>query len=130
MQLKDVIFKNLKGNLKNLTTLASRNEYWMKNLRLIIFLIVLIATLVMSVKLYLVESARRNIQEDIIELSMVKYGLFNIDEWKKVVATVVTAKVEELDLTDANRAVMRKRINGLLTTIITDLEQSFKCILL
>lgn len=80
----------------------------------------------MSVKLYLVESQRRNVQEDIIELSMIKYGLFNIDEWKKVVATVVTAKVEELDLTDANRAEMRKRINGLLTTIINDLEQSFK----
>lgn len=82
--------------------------------------------MVMSVKLYLVESERRHVQEDIIELSMVKYGLFNIDEWKKVVATVVTAKVEELDLTDANRAVMRKRITGLLTTIINDLEQSFK----
>lgn len=80
----------------------------------------------MSVKLFQVESERRHIQEDIVELSMVKYGLFNIDEWKKVVATVVTAKVEELDLTDANRAEMRKRITGLLTTIINDLEQSFK----
>jgi len=98
----------------------------MKNLRLIIFSIVFLATVVMSVKLYLVESDRRHIQEDIIELSMVKYGLFNVDEWKKVVAAVVTAKVEELDLTDANRAEMRKRITDLLTTIINDLEQSFK----
>ncbi len=98
----------------------------MKNTRIIIFLALLIASLVISVKLYTVEAERRTVQEDVIELSKVKYGLFNVDEWKKVVARVVTAKVGELELTDANRATMRKRISDLLTTIITDLEKNFK----
>ena len=89
-------------------------------------LTLLLVSIVLSVQLYRVESERRTLQEDIIELSKVKYGLFNVDEWKEVVARVVTAKVQELELTDANRSEMRKRITKLLTTIITDLEGSFK----
>ncbi len=98
----------------------------MKNIRFLIFFGLLLFSLVVSIKLFHIESSRRAIQEDVVELSKVKYGLFNIDEWKKVVARVVTAKVQELELTDANRSTMRKRINDLLTTVITDLESNFK----
>ncbi|NEN22592.1 paraquat-inducible protein A [Cryomorpha ignava] len=98
----------------------------MKNTRFLVFFGLLLFSLAVSIKLFHVEATRRAIQEDVIELSKVKYGLFNIDEWKKVVARVVTAKVEELELTDANRSTMRKRINDLLTTVITDLESNFK----
>lgn len=98
----------------------------MMRIRFIVALVLLLISLFLSLKLFNIESSRRALQEDVIELSKVKYGLFNIDEWKKVVARVVTAKVEELELTDANRSEMRKRINELLTTVITDLESSFK----
>ena len=98
----------------------------MKHLRFSVLFGLVLFSLAVSFKLFHIESSRRVIQEDLIELSKVKYGLFNIDEWKKVVAEVVTAKVQELELTDANRSEMRKRINDLLTTVITDLESSFK----
>src|SRR5690606_17932065 len=98
----------------------------MKHIRFSIFLGLLFVSIAVSSKLFHIESSRRIVQEDVIELSKVKYGLFNIDEWKKVVAQVVTAKVQELELTDANRSEMRKRITDLLTTVITDLESSFK----
>ena len=35
-------------------------------------------------------------KEDLIELSKVKYGLFNVDEWKKVLARIITKKLRSL----------------------------------
>lgn len=72
------------------------------------------------------ENTRRTYTEDAIELSKVKYGLFNVDEWKIIAADVVTKKVEELEITDANRQEMRSRISEFLYKLISDLEGRFE----
>ncbi len=98
----------------------------MKHPKLIFLLFLLAGAFYCTVQVFAIEQKRRALQEDLVELSKAKYGLFNVDEWKAIVATVVTKKVEELDLSEANKKVMKKRISNLLTTIITDLEKSFK----
>lgn len=98
----------------------------MQKFRIFLLSGLLVIILGASLKVYQCEALRRDANEDLIELSKVKYGLFNIDEWKVVVARVVTKKVQELELTDANRGEMRTKITDLLTQIITGLEDSYK----
>jgi hypothetical protein len=92
-----------------------------------ILLVVLITVIaLLAAKIYQIENERRLLKEDVIELSKVKYGLFSVDEWKKVLAAIITKKVEELNFTGENRATMRKKISDLLYKVINDFEAQFK----
>jgi hypothetical protein len=64
-------------------------------------------------------------KEDLIELSKVKYGLFSVDEWKKILATIITKKVEEMNFTGNNRAEMKKKISAFLYKVIDDFEARY-----
>ena len=65
------------------------------------------------------------LKEDVIELSKVKYGIFSVDEWKKILANVISKKVEELNFTGENRASMRKKISEFLYKVIDEYEQRY-----
>jgi hypothetical protein len=78
-----------------------------------------------SVSIFKIESERRLLKEDLIELSKVKYGLFNVDEWKKILASVITKKIEELNFTGKNRAEMKKKISDFLYKVIDDFEARY-----
>ncbi len=49
-------------------------------------------------------------KEDLIELLKVKYGLFNVDEWKKILSDLIRKKVEEMNVTGGNREEMRAQV--------------------
>ena len=98
----------------------------MKNPRAIVLFCILIGIIFLSVYIYQQESDKRILKQDLIELSKVKYGLFSIDTWKTTLADIISKKVEEFDLEDTNREEMRKRISGLLHTIIQDFEKNFE----
>ena len=97
----------------------------MKNFKLYAILIVLVSATCVSFTIYTIEKERQLLKEDLIELSKVKYGLFSIDEWKRIVAAIITKKVDEFNFDDTNREEMRKRISELLYKIIGDFEQRF-----
>lgn len=91
-----------------------------------ILLVILIAVItILSVKIYSVETERRVLKEDVIELSKVKYGIFSVDEWKKILANIISKKVEELNFTGENRASMRKKISEFLYKVIDEYEQRY-----
>lgn len=71
------------------------------------------------------EANKREVKEELIELSMIKYGLFSIDEWKVILAEIISKKIDELDLTAGDREIMRKRISDFLTNTIHELERSY-----
>jgi hypothetical protein len=88
--------------------------------------ILLCVILYCAVNLYQTESKRRQLKEDLIELSKVKYGLFNVDEWKKVLSDIITKKVEEFNFRGSSREAMRKNISNLLYKVIGDFEQRYE----
>jgi hypothetical protein len=91
-----------------------------------ILLVILIAVItILSVKIYSVETERRVLKEEVIELSKVKYGIFSVDEWKKILANIISKKVEELNFTGENRASMRKKISEFLYKVIDEYEQRY-----
>src|SRR3982751_2457607 len=79
-----------------------------------------------SFRIYKLENERRLLKEDLIELSKVKYGLFSVDEWKKILAGIITKKIEEVDFSGANRADMKKKVSAMLYKIIDDFEERFR----
>ncbi len=69
------------------------------------------------------EHEKSRLKRDRIELEHIKYGLFNVDEWKKALAEIITKKVRELKVTDANRVTMHKKVQELLYKVIDEVER-------
>ena len=94
----------------------------MKNLRLIAVLILFLALSFLCVKVFSLETKKREIKTDLIELSDVKYGVFNVDEWKEILSEILTKKISEFEIVGENRKEMRSKISNLLTDAITDFK--------
>jgi len=72
------------------------------------------------------ESKKREVKRDLVELSKSKYGLFNVDEWERIIADIISEKINEIDFSDTNRAELEKRISKLLYQFIDDFEKNSK----
>jgi hypothetical protein len=79
-----------------------------------------------AVQLLSLESNRRTLQDDAVELSKIKYGLFNVDEWKLITSRIISEKIDELDLSDTERKDMRVKIIGFLSEVIAELKNRFR----
>lgn len=72
------------------------------------------------VKIIGLESRKAELKRDRIELNHIKYGLFNVDEWKKVLADILTKKIREFEITAKERPKMKKRIEAILRTVLDE----------
>ena len=77
------------------------------------------------VKIYQGENRLNTFKTDAIEVANVKYGLFNVDEWKSVLAAIITEKINEIEIDSDNRQKIESRISTLLTTVIDQFEESY-----
>lgn len=82
-------------------------------------------TVVLSVRFAGVESKKTSLRQDLAVLQEVRYGLFNVDEWKAVIRDIITTKIEDFELEEGNRDALQNQIEGLLTTLVSELEQSY-----
>lgn len=71
------------------------------------------------------DSQKRELKEDLVELSNIKYGLFNVDEWKIILSDLLTKKIEEFEIDQENRVQMKEKISNFLHKVIDDLENRF-----
>ncbi len=97
----------------------------MKSLRPFFLSAILIAMLICIWKIYSIEQERRAIKEDLIELSNIKYGLFNVDEWKNLLSTILSKRIEELNFSPTQKAEMRTKISTFLTRTLDEFEDRF-----
>lgn len=97
----------------------------MKFIRTFVLIIIFLATCAISVLIYQNEQDRKEVKEDLIELSNIKYGLFNVDEWKAILADILTKKIEEFDFSNQNRNQMKLKVSELLKEIIGGMEDRF-----
>lgn len=68
------------------------------------------------------ERRKSDLKRDRIEMSHIKYGLFNVDEWKKVIADIITKKIKELKITKENRPAMKRQVEDILRRVLTEVE--------
>jgi len=97
----------------------------MKILRLIMISVLAGLMLFVSLEVYHKEQEKRVLMEDLVELSDIKYGMFNVDTWAAILADIITKKVEGFDLTNNNRDEMKKRVSAFLYTTISDFEDRY-----
>lgn len=77
------------------------------------------------VKIYQGENRLNTFKADAIEVANVKYGLFNVDEWKSILADIITEKINDFEVDADNRQNIESRISTLLTTVIDQFEESY-----
>ncbi|MGJ8684588.1 MAG: paraquat-inducible protein A [Nonlabens sp.] len=97
-----------------------------KQLSSIVLLLLFISISLTSFKIHDLESSNRILKADLTELSDIKYGLFNVDKWKEKIATIIGKKIDQLELTEANREENKLKIINLLSKIIDDFEKNYK----
>lgn len=97
----------------------------MKIFRIIIVSLFLVGISYISGTIFQTETESRRVKGDLIELSRVKYGLFSVDEWKKVLAGILTKKIEGFHLDGASREMMRDEISGFLDRQILELRDRY-----
>lgn len=97
----------------------------MGKFRVYILLVILIGVLSSVVAIYSLESKKRALNEDLIELSKVKYGLFSVDEWEDILSEIITKRINEFDLEDTNQDEIREKIAVFLEATISELEEAY-----
>lgn len=78
----------------------------------------------MSWSIYRIETEKRIVKADAIELSNIRYGLFSVDEWKKIISKIIIKRVEAFNLEGNNREMMKEKVSKLLYELIEDLQKS------
>lgn len=97
----------------------------MSSLRPLILLLFLLVMLFSGYRLFSLDQHRRAVKEDLIELSKIKYGLFSVDEWKQILSTIISKKIEELNFTPSQKVEMKAKVSAFLTKTIAEMEDRF-----
>ncbi|MDB3887323.1 paraquat-inducible protein A [bacterium] len=97
----------------------------MKFIRVVLLFSIFCFSIFFAIKIYSTNGKTRELKADYIELSMVKYGLFNVDEWKKVASTIISKKINELNLKGADKEAMKSTISSFLYQEIDAFEKRF-----
>jgi len=88
-----------------------------------LILLISISIIFIGLKIYNLEIDKRDNNVDLVELSKVKYGLFNVDVWKDKVSNIITKKVNKFKIDKTNRPVLTRKINRLLINVVNELKE-------
>ncbi len=92
----------------------------------IILTTILFFTGFLSIQIYQLESRKRQLKKDLIELSDIKYGMFNVDKWKERISEILTKKLKELKLEGEERKIAKQKIIKFLYKVVDDFERNYK----
>ncbi|HAA10661.1 MAG TPA: hypothetical protein DCE41_02785 [Cytophagales bacterium] len=95
-------------------------------LRLSVLILLLAGIGFFSLELYLQETQKRTLQEEVVELSKAKYGLFSVEEWKAIITELVIKKVGEFQVEDADEDLLKGKVRDFLVTAIDTFEEKYK----
>ncbi|WP_133122168.1 hypothetical protein [Brumimicrobium salinarum] len=97
----------------------------MKNIRLLLIISLLLTLGALAVLIYQTNHKKRLIKEDLIEISDIKYGLFNVDEWPDIVSEIIAKKIDELEVQGKDKVKLEKKIADFLHDVIHDFEKDY-----
>ncbi len=94
-----------------------------KRIALAVILIVMVFSCIRLVGL---ERTKADLKRDRVELSHIKYGLFSVDEWKRIIAKIITKKIQEFKITKASRPKMKQQVEEVLGKLLDEVEKVMK----
>ena len=98
----------------------------MNRLQLILSLIIIVASAFLCQQIISNSISNQRNKNDHAELNHVKYGLFSIDEWKRQIAPILTAEINQLSLSATNKEALRKHLEVLLNTVIDKIDMKIR----
>lgn len=98
----------------------------MKKNRFLLLVVLLVGLGSLSFFIFRTNKQKKEIKEDIIEISNIKYGLFNADEWTKILTDVVSDKIEEFHLEANNKVELKEKISKFLLKTIGEFEERYQ----
>jgi len=98
----------------------------MKLFKLILSLIIIIASIILCQQIISNSISNQKNKTDYAELNHVKYGLLSVDEWKRQITAILTAEINNLDLSKTNEQDLRKHIEVLLNTLIDKIDKKIR----
>jgi hypothetical protein len=111
------------GHSARLCIFGGKSQAMLRTYALVLLILIMAFS---CVKIIGLENRKAELKRDRIELNHIKYGLFNVDEWKKVLADILTKKIRELEVTKENRPKMKRKIEKLLYQIVDELERGIR----
>ena len=85
--------------------------------------LVLAAMLFSSYQLVAVLDEQQSLSTDLAELDDIRYGLLNANVWVEHITYILQKKIREFDLTPENRAAIKRSLNRMLDTLITEVDK-------
>ena len=98
----------------------------MKRLLYILLSLAVLAQVYLGVEILSNKERSKEHREELVEISKVKYGIFNADEWRVILSDIISKKIDELEITDENRAEMRQKIQEMLYRAVDIVEREFR----
>lgn len=97
----------------------------MKALRLIFLAAILAVSAFFGYKIYQQEKQNQTLQDHKVELLDIKYGLFNVDEWKSVFSGLIAKKMNDFNLENTDEEEVKKEITAFLETAVDNFEKRY-----
>lgn len=69
---------------------------------------------------------RKELVVDNAELVSVKYGLFNVYEWRDKVSVILDKKIDEFELNGTNRGEIQQKIEEMLYWLLDEVKVFFR----
>jgi len=96
-----------------------------KALRLIFLGAILTVSTFFGYKIYQQEKQNQTLQDHKVELLDIKYGLFNVDEWKSVFSGLIAKKMNDFNLENTDEEEVKKEITAFLETAVDNFEKRY-----
>jgi len=97
----------------------------MKALRLIFLVAILATSSFLGFKIYQQEKQNQTLQDHKVELLDIKYGLFNVDEWKSVFSDLISKKMNEFTIGNTDEEALKKEISAFLEKAVDGFEERY-----
>ncbi len=89
-------------------------------------LMIVIASLILCYQFITHSVANQNNKTDYAELNHVKYGLFNVGEWKEQINVILIKEINRLYISKTDELVIKSEIVILLNTMIDEVDKQIR----
>lgn len=91
----------------------------MKKIILTIYFVVLVF---LGYSIVSISNEKQQMRYELAELTAIKYGLFDVDEWKDKMAEIIVKKIDEYEITSENKEYIKGHIEAGFYKLLDELE--------
>ena len=100
----------------------TENKPGRAHLKIVISTAAVIAALVLTMQLITQARQLQVLKTELAEVNHIRYGLLNTDEWAYQIATILSIKIVEFELTPQSRETVLQNLEGVLNLMIDEVE--------